>query len=112
MYFKADQDAKIRKPRLSADEILRVSTKRSPDKEGSPKTPNTPKTPVAPKFPSKNQLTYSIEILAQLAMSPLCLTEPLEWERIVQEYPMLVRKVSTNFDSFCVSFKFYLKVFE
>lgn len=38
--------------------------------------------------------TYSIEYLARLAMSPLCLVYPNDWERISNEYPMLVKKVS------------------
>lgn len=41
-----------------------------------------------------NRVTYSIEYLARLAMSPLCLVLPNDWERISNEYPALVRKVS------------------
>lgn len=41
-----------------------------------------------------NRVTYSIEYLARLAMSPLCLVYPNDWERISNEYPMLVKKVS------------------
>lgn len=91
----ANQEPRMRKPRLSAEEVLRAS-KVSPDKEGSPKTPV-----ISPKSSNshKYHLTYSIEILAQLAMSPLCLTEPAEWERIIEEYPTLVRKVVQCFDA-------------
>ncbi|XP_050306743.1 eukaryotic translation initiation factor 4E-binding protein Mextli isoform X2 [Anthonomus grandis grandis] len=84
-----DHEPKIRFPRLSSEELARTF-KRSPDKEGSPKTKSA--------LP-KNHLTYSIEILAQLAMSPLCLSEPSEWKRILEEYPMLVRKVVQCFDA-------------
>lgn len=41
---------------------------------------------------SKN--VYTIEYLARLALSPLCLSTPNEWERISSDYPTLVRKVS------------------
>lgn len=73
-----------------------LKSNRSPDKEASPtatfSSKSSPVTSASP--PSKTTLTYSIEYLAQLAMSPLCLTEPTEWDRIVLEYPMLTRQVS------------------
>jgi len=34
-----------------------------------------------------------------LAMSPLCLVAPCDWERINTEYPVLVRKVVELFDA-------------
>lgn len=37
---------------------------------------------------------YTLEYLARLALSPLCLIAPNDWERISNEYPTLVRKVS------------------
>ena len=76
----------MRKPRLSADEVFKAS-KISPDREAKSSVTSSP---------LKNTLTYSIEILAQLAMSPLCLTEPDGWDRINQEYPTLIRKVSSS----------------
>jgi hypothetical protein len=42
----------------------------------------------------KNALVYTIEFMAHLAMSPLCLTVPNDWERISRDYPFLVRNVS------------------
>lgn len=42
---------------------------------------------------------YSIELLAKLAMSPLCLVEPGDWERISSGYPSLVRKEGEFFDA-------------
>ncbi|XP_066137823.1 eukaryotic translation initiation factor 4E-binding protein Mextli isoform X1 [Euwallacea fornicatus] len=99
-----DHEIKLRKPRPSTEEFLKT-TKRSPDKEGSPNTPNTSKVPamigdgILGSSPSKNLMAYSIEYLAQLAMSPLCLTEPTEWGRIVQDYPMLTRQVVQCFDA-------------
>ncbi|XP_076270994.1 eukaryotic translation initiation factor mextil isoform X2 [Rhynchophorus ferrugineus] len=85
---ETDQEPKMRKPRLSAEDLLRAS-KISLEKES----------PAASKLSASVKHTYSIEILAQLAMSPLCLSEPKEWERIVQEYPTLVRKVVQCFDA-------------
>ncbi|XP_030749641.1 eukaryotic translation initiation factor 4E-binding protein Mextli isoform X2 [Sitophilus oryzae] len=87
-----DQKNTLRQPRLSAEDVLKAA-KISQVADASPVT--TPKTP---NF-VKNPLTYSIEILAQLAMSPLCLSEPNEWERILQEYPTLARKVVQSFDA-------------
>lgn len=45
-------------------------------------------------LPSKANYTYSIEFLAHLAMSPRCLAQPIDWNRITQEYPDLIRNVS------------------
>lgn len=46
---------------------------------------------------------YTIEYLARLAMSPLCLVPPIDWERINTDYPGLVRKVAfmTNRSDIC-----------
>lgn len=73
-----------------------LKSNRSPDKEASPTSTCSSKLPsvTSSSPPAKTALTYSIEYLAQLAMSPLCLTEPTEWDRIIQEYPMLTRQVS------------------
>lgn len=57
-----------------------------------------------------SRITYSIEYLARLSMSPLCLVYPNDWERISNEYPMLVKKVRVqnrlvcNVYCFCFSF--------
>ncbi|KAG5892126.1 hypothetical protein JTB14_032348 [Gonioctena quinquepunctata] len=83
-----DTDAvKLRKPRLSVEEIVRG--KSSADEKDKAKSP-----PPKPKHH-----TYSIEFLAHLAMSPLCLTQPNEWERISDEYPSLKRNVVEYFDA-------------
>ncbi|CAG9814539.1 unnamed protein product [Phaedon cochleariae] len=74
----------LRKPRLSVEEMARAYEDRE-------------KTPPAP--PKKSHLSYSIEFLAHLAMSPLCLTTPDEWERISLEYPLLKRNVVEYFDA-------------
>ncbi|KAK4879216.1 hypothetical protein RN001_007362 [Aquatica leii] len=42
---------------------------------------------------------YSIEFLAKLAMSPLCLAQPNDWDRISTGYPNLVRKEGEFFDA-------------
>ncbi|KAL1491097.1 hypothetical protein ABEB36_011746 [Hypothenemus hampei] len=61
---------------------------------------NPPKKTVSPEKDSfKNRISYSIEVLAQLAMSPLCLCEPPEWEMINLKYPVLVRKIVQTFDA-------------
>ncbi|XP_031343484.1 eukaryotic translation initiation factor 4E-binding protein Mextli isoform X2 [Photinus pyralis] len=43
--------------------------------------------------------TYSHELLAKLAMSPLCLVEPDDWERISSGHPNLIRKEGQQFDA-------------
>ena len=43
---------------------------------------------------NKSALVYTIEFLAHLAMSPLCLGAPTDWERISRDYPFLIRNVS------------------
>ncbi|CAH1133178.1 unnamed protein product [Ceutorhynchus assimilis] len=85
--------AKLRKPRISAEDLCKPLN-----------SPKTPTTATASHFDFKANspakiLNYSIEVLAQLAMSPLCLTEPEEWMQILQEYPMLVRKTVQGFDA-------------
>lgn len=55
-----------------------------------------------PTSPSKSDYTYSIEFLAHLAMSPRCLAQPNDWDRITQEYPDLIRNVSIYYiKKFC-----------
>ncbi|XP_072382265.1 eukaryotic translation initiation factor 4E-binding protein Mextli isoform X3 [Diabrotica undecimpunctata] len=73
---------KLRKPRLSVEEMLKGKSN-SIDKEDV----------------SSKPVTYSIEFLAHLAMSPMCLTQPSEWERICKEYPLLMRNVIEYFDA-------------
>ncbi|XP_019763413.1 eukaryotic translation initiation factor 4E-binding protein Mextli isoform X2 [Dendroctonus ponderosae] len=81
-----DHELKLRKPRLSSEDSL----KKSPDKD----LLLNAKTNLA-----KSRFVYSIEVLTQLAMSPLCLSEPMGWDSIAQEYPTLVRKVVQCFDA-------------
>ncbi|XP_050501556.1 eukaryotic translation initiation factor 4E-binding protein Mextli isoform X2 [Diabrotica virgifera virgifera] len=78
---------KLRKPRLSVEEMLKGKSN-SIDKEDKERTPSKP-----------THVTYSIEFLAHLAMSPMCLTQPSEWERICKEYPLLMRNVVEYFDA-------------
>lgn len=68
---------------MSKEEILKVVTE---EKAKSP--------------PKSNSITYSIDFLAHLAMSPLCLTQPNEWDRITDDYPNLIRNVSIFFHNF------------
>lgn len=70
----------MRKPKFAKDETMKVTIE---EKAKSP--------------PKSNLATYSIDFLAHLAMSPLCLTKPNEWDRITQEYPDLIRNVSIYF---------------
>lgn len=51
-----------------------------------------------------NRITYSIEYIARLAMSPKCLNLPDDWEHISKEYPNLVKKVSSN--SYLITFMY------
>lgn len=53
-----------------------------------------------------SRITYSIEYLARLAMSPLCLVYPNDWERISKEYPMLVKKVHVEKCLVCGFYRF------
>lgn len=69
----------MRKPRLSKEDIPKGLLKKKASS------------------PSKSHFAYSIDSLAHLAMSPLCLAQPDEWERITQEYPDLIRNVSICF---------------
>jgi len=41
---------------------------------------------------------YSIEFLARLAMSPMCLNPPINWDHINTEYPSIARKAIEYFD--------------
>ncbi|XP_019876983.2 eukaryotic translation initiation factor 4E-binding protein Mextli isoform X2 [Aethina tumida] len=77
----------LRKPRLSLEEIIKGRT-----------TPPPPPSPSS-RASAEKLLAYSIEFLAQLAMSPFCLAQPQDWERIANEYPNLVRKVVECFDA-------------
>ncbi|KRT78541.1 hypothetical protein AMK59_7814 [Oryctes borbonicus] len=71
----------LRRPRASIEEIIKGKISPEP----------TEKKP--------NRLTYSIEYLARLAMSPLCLVPPNDLERISNEHPTLVRKLVEMFDA-------------
>ncbi|KAK9754356.1 KH domain [Popillia japonica] len=71
----------LRRPRASIEEIIRG--KLSPE-------PNEKKT---------TRLVYTIEYLARLAMSPLCLVPPSDLERITNEHPTLIRKLVEMFDA-------------
>lgn len=66
---------KLRKPHTPVEDIIKG--KKSP-----------------PTQINKAALVYSIEFLAHLAMSPLCLTQPKDWEQISKDYPYLIRNVS------------------
>lgn len=68
--------APLRRPHLAIEEIMKGKT--SPD----------------PQSEKTGSHLYSIEYLARLAMSPLCLVHPDDWDRISTDYPNLVRKVS------------------
>ncbi|KAK5645749.1 hypothetical protein RI129_004213 [Pyrocoelia pectoralis] len=48
---------------------------------------------------ASEKATYSLEFLAKLAMSPLCLVEPDDWERISSGYPSLIRGEGKFFDA-------------
>lgn len=67
----------LRRPNISIEEIMQGTT--SPEANG--------------------KYQYTIEYLARLAMSPLCLVPPIDWERINTDYPGLVRKVVELFDA-------------
>lgn len=70
--------APLRRPHLSIEDLLKGKT--------------------LPESPLKaGDFQYSIEFLARLAMSPLCLSEPKDWEHISTEYPNLVRKVFVSY---------------
>ncbi|KAF2882415.1 hypothetical protein ILUMI_23785 [Ignelater luminosus] len=72
--------APLRRPHLAIEEIMKGKT--SPD----------------PQSEKTGSHLYSIEYLARLAMSPLCLVQPSDWERISTDYPNLVRKEVELFD--------------
>ncbi|XP_074040546.1 eukaryotic translation initiation factor mextil isoform X3 [Leptinotarsa decemlineata] len=77
---------KLRKPRLSIEEIMRGNSSYEEKLKSPP--------PAQPK-----PLKYSIEYLAHLAMSPLCLAKPNDWDRISEEYPQLKKNVVEYFDA-------------
>ncbi|KAL3282449.1 hypothetical protein HHI36_005635 [Cryptolaemus montrouzieri] len=73
---KTDSRLKLRKPRVSPEEILQgkiISEENSSRRITS--------------------LVYSIEYLVKLAMSPVCLKPPEEWERISRDFPFLVKQL-------------------
>ncbi|KAJ3632825.1 hypothetical protein MTP99_009808 [Tenebrio molitor] len=75
-----DGRVKLRKPHMPIEEIMKgkaASIEQMP----------------------KNALVYTIEFMAHLAMSPLCLTVPNDWERISRDYPFLVRNTVETFDA-------------
>lgn len=74
----------LRKPRLSKDDVMKRITEEN--------TQN----------PLNSNLTYSIDFLAHLAMSPLCLAQPYEWDTITQEHPDLIRNVSILLFTFII----------
>ncbi|KAL3282450.1 hypothetical protein HHI36_005635 [Cryptolaemus montrouzieri] len=79
---KTDSRLKLRKPRVSPEEILQgkiISEENSSRRITS--------------------LVYSIEYLVKLAMSPVCLKPPEEWERISRDFPFLVKQVVEYFNS-------------
>ncbi|XP_045471103.1 eukaryotic translation initiation factor 4E-binding protein Mextli isoform X2 [Harmonia axyridis] len=77
-----DTDLKLRKPRVSIEDIMkgRVDSIETTTKK-------------------ENRLVYSIEYLAKLAMSPICLKPPQDWDRISNDYPVLVRQVIEYFNA-------------
>ncbi|XP_044751187.1 eukaryotic translation initiation factor 4E-binding protein Mextli isoform X2 [Coccinella septempunctata] len=75
-------ELKLRKPRVSIEEILQGKTMS-----------------VETTSKKENRLVYSIEYLATLAMSPICLGPPQDWERISNDYPALVREVIEYFNA-------------
>lgn len=50
-----------------------------------------------PNEKKTTRLVYTIEYLARLAMSPLCLVPPSDLERITNEHPTLIRKVCLKY---------------
>lgn len=81
----------LRRPHIPIEDIIKGKT--SPDHSNE----------------KSGRITYSIEYLARLAMSPLCLVHPNDWEHISKEYPMLVKKVSKKDDRIkCYSVLFLL----
>ncbi|VEN54385.1 unnamed protein product [Callosobruchus maculatus] len=87
---------KLRRPRLSAEDLLKGKTIIQEPTETSPDSPKNKTTTSAEN--DKNH-AYSIEFLAHLAMSPLCLVQPDDWERISNDYPTLIRSVVERFDA-------------
>ncbi|CAH1105685.1 unnamed protein product [Psylliodes chrysocephalus] len=83
---------RLRKPRLSVEELMK-NNKNGGEKEMDKEKEKSP--------PTNNcsNITYSIEYLANLAMSPYCLSRPQEWERIKEDYPVLMRNVIEYFDA-------------
>ncbi|XP_022912052.1 eukaryotic translation initiation factor 4E-binding protein Mextli isoform X2 [Onthophagus taurus] len=69
--------------------------------EEPPQTPTLrrPHTSIDEVPKEKSRLIYSIEFLARLAMSPLCLSPPIDLERITNQHPTLIRKLVEMFDA-------------
>lgn len=82
-----EQSDTLRRPRSAVFEDVIPKGKTMPDKNDQKHGKNV----------------YTIEYLARLALSPLCLGTPNEWERISTDYPTLVRKVSVFFINILVS---------
>ncbi|KAK9869396.1 hypothetical protein WA026_003152 [Henosepilachna vigintioctopunctata] len=76
---ETDGMLKLRKPRVSLEEILQG--KINQEEKGT------------------TRFSYSIEYLAKLAMSPICLKPPEDWERISREFPFLVRPIIEYFNA-------------
>lgn len=71
--------AKLRLPRMSIEEILEKKKTNKP-------------------------YSYTIEFLAKLAMSPICISPPEKWNFILKEFPVITKQVLVYFDA-----KEYLK---
>lgn len=83
--------ATLRRPHIPIEDIIKGKISPVPSNEKS----------------NNHRITYSIEYLAHLAMSPLCLVHPNDWERISNEYPVLVRKVRAIFNNCRVASCFF-----
>ncbi|CAH1993240.1 unnamed protein product [Acanthoscelides obtectus] len=86
-----------RKPRLSAEDLLKNKSVVGEPTSNPPDCLNS-ETTVCTEG-SKKDYFYSIEFLAHLAMSPLCLMQPDDWKRISNDHPTLVRSVVEKFDA-------------
>ncbi|XP_063922569.1 eukaryotic translation initiation factor 4E-binding protein Mextli isoform X3 [Zophobas morio] len=80
-----DGRVKLRKPHMPIEDIIKGKTSSS-SSSSSDQT-------------NKSALVYTIEFLAHLAMSPLCLGAPTDWERISRDYPFLIRNTGDTFDA-------------
>ncbi|XP_018326887.1 eukaryotic translation initiation factor 4E-binding protein Mextli isoform X2 [Agrilus planipennis] len=74
--------APLRRPHLPLEDILKG--KMSPE---------------VPLDCNEHRSTYSNETLVQLAMSPMCLKPPIDWDRISKEHPNITRKDVEGFDA-------------